>query len=132
MKIKNYFQDHKLMVCPLSGNKDFKKIFSLKNFPIYMGTVNKNFKVEKKNMNFYVNQNTGSVQIFPRVDLSKLYFKSHGSGKIGKLWSDHHSSFVNFTKLKSNSSILEIGGGHNSISLSNKKKKNFKVFFFFI
>lgn len=130
MKIKNYFQDHKLMVCPVSGDKDFKKIFSLKNFPIYMGTVNKNFKVEKKNMNFYVNQNTGSVQIFPRVDLSKLYFKSHGSGKIGKLWSDHHSSFVNFIKLKSNSNILEIGGGHNSISLSNKKKKNVRVFSF--
>ena len=40
-------------------------------------------------MNFYINK-TGSVQIYPRVELSKLYFKSHGSGKIGKTWQEHH------------------------------------------
>ena len=123
MKTKHYFQDHNKLICPISGDKDFKKIFSLNRFPIYMGTVEKDFKTEKKNMNFQINKKTGSVQIFPRVNLSKLYFKSHGSGKIGKTWKNHHEKFYEFIKIKSNIDILEIGGGHNSISLKSKKKK---------
>lgn len=95
-----------------------------------MGTVKKNSKIEKIDMNFYINKKTGSVQIFPRVSLAKLYFKSHGSGKVGTLWAKHHKSFVDFINYKSNTNILEIGGGHNSISLSNKRKKNVKVISF--
>ena len=121
---KNFFQDHNKLICPLSEDKNFKLIFSIKRFPIYMGTVRKNHKIEKKNMNFYINKKTGSVQIYPRVELSKLYFKSHGSGKIGKTWQEHHKMFFKFIKLKSKQDILEIGGGHNSISFkSNKKNK---------
>ena len=121
---KNFFQDHNKLICPLSEDKNFKLIFSIKRFPIYMGTVRKNHKIEKKNMNFYINKKTGSVQIYPRVELSKLYFKSHGSGKIGKTWQEHHKVFFKFIKLKSKQDILEIGGGHNSISFkSNKKNK---------
>ena len=29
-------------------------------------------------------------------DLKKLYFKSHGSGKIGQIWKRHHEKFYNF------------------------------------
>ncbi len=123
-KNKNFYIDHKKLLCPINQSKNFEHLFTIKNFPIYMGTLKKK-KYEYKNMNFYINKNTGSVQIFPRVDLNKLYFKSHGSGKIGKVWSLHHQMFYNFLKLKSDMNIIEIGGGHNSIGsknlLSNKK-----------
>ena len=121
MSNKNFFKDHKNLICPLTFNKKFKKIFTIKKFPIYMGTVPKNFKTLSKDMNFFINKITRSVQIFPRVNLSGLYFKSHGSGKIGKTWETHHDKFFNFINLKAKRKILEIGGGHNSISVRSKK-----------
>ena len=121
MSNKNFFKDHKNLICPLTFNKKFKKIFTIKKFPIYMGTVPKNFKTLSRDMNFFINEITGSVQIFPRVNLNSLYFKSHGSGKIGKTWETHHDKFFNFINLKAKREILEIGGGHNSISVRSKK-----------
>ncbi len=121
MTNKNFFKDHKNLICPLTFSKKFKKIFTIKKFPIYMGTVPKNFKTLSKDMNFFINKITGSVQIFPRVNLNKLYFKSHGSGKIGKTWEIHHNKFFDFINLKAKREILEIGGGHNSISVRSKK-----------
>ena len=106
----------KKLICPITNSKKFVNIFSIKRFPIYMGVVSKNYKTESKNMNFKINKKSGTVQIFPRVSLKKLYFKSHGSGKIGKVWNDHHKEFFKFTKKYLNKNILEIGGGHNSIS----------------
>jgi 2-polyprenyl-3-methyl-5-hydroxy-6-metoxy-1,4-benzoquinol methylase len=125
----NFFEDHRTLICPLTHNKKFKKIFTINSFPIYMGTVHKKKKIMWKNMNFYINKSSGTVQIFPRVDLSNLYFKSHGSGKVGATWQKHHKDFFNFLKLKNKSTILEIGGGHNSISLKSSKK-NIKIFSF--
>ena len=39
-----------------------------------MGVVKKNFNAEFKNMNFWINKFSGTVQIYPRVPLKKLYF----------------------------------------------------------
>ena len=116
----------KKLICPITNSKNFSNIFSIKKFPIYMGVVEKKHKTEFKNLNFKINKKSGTVQIYPRVPLKKLYFKSHGSGKIGKVWSDHHKEFFLFTKKHLNKKILEIGGGHNSISnmFDNLKKKN--------
>ena len=124
-KTKNFFVDHKKLICPLSRSKDFEHLFSIKKFPIYMGTVKNKKNYEFKKMNFFINKISGSVQIFPRVNLKKLYFKSHGSGKVGKVWSLHHKTFYNFLNIKSQTNIIEIGGGHNSLGstelLKNKK-----------
>ncbi len=123
--MNNFFKDSKKLICPLSKSKKFKLLFKIKRFPIYMGTVKKNTKYEYKTMNFLINKSSGSVQIYPRVNLKKLYFKSHGSGKIGNVWKKHHNKFLNFLKIRPKMKILEIGGGHNPISnklFLNKKK----------
>jgi len=125
-KIKNFFYDHKKLICPFSSSKNFEHLFSIKKFPIYMGTIKDKKNYEFKKMNFFINKTTGSVQIFPRVNLKKLYFKSHGSGKVGKVWSSHHKMFYNFLNIKSQKNIIEIGGGHNSVG-SKELLKNKKV-----
>ena len=116
----------KKLICPITNSKKFINIFSIKKFPIYMGVVEKNHKTEFKSLNFKINKSSGTVQIYPRIPLQKLYFKSHGSGKIGKVWSDHHRAFFKFTKKYLDKKILEIGGGHNSISnmFTHLKKSN--------
>ncbi len=117
-------KDFNQLKCPISNSKKFKKIFSLKKFPIYMGVEKKKHKSELKDMNYYVNKDTGTVQIYPRVPLKKLYYKSHGSGKIGKTWQKHHLSFFNFFKNNLKGQIVEVGGGHNSLT---DNFKNFKI-----
>jgi SAM-dependent methyltransferase len=126
LKIKNFFVDHKKLICPLSRSKNFEHLFSIKKFTIYMCTVKNKKNYEFKKMNFFINKISGSVQIFPRVSLKKLYFKSHSSGKIGKVWSLHHKMFYNFLNIKSQKNIIEIGGGHNSVG-SKELLKNKKV-----
>ncbi len=123
----------KKLICPVSNSKSFSKIFSIKNFPIYMGVVNKNFKSEFKELCFKINQVSGSVQIHPKIPLKKLYFKPHGSGTIGKMWKNHHSSFFKFLSKDLKDQVVEIGGGHNSISetvnsIKSKKKFNLTSF----
>ena len=66
------FEGNKL-ICPVSGSSRFINLFKFKNFPIYMGVVDRNHKVELKNLCFKINKITGSVQIHPRVSLKKLY-----------------------------------------------------------
>lgn len=106
----------KKLICPISGSTSFIKLFSVKKFPIYMGVVNKKTKFEFKELCFNINKISGSVQIHPKVSLEKLYFKSHGSGTIGKTWKEHHLSFFKFLSKNFKNSVLEIGGGHNSVS----------------
>lgn len=119
---------YKNLICPISDTKKFYKLISIKNFPIYMGVVNKNHRTEFLNLNFNINKLTGTVQIHPRVPIKKLYFKPHGSGTIGKVWQEHHSEFYKVIKKKIKNNILEIGGGHNSISkILGKTKKNLNI-----
>ena len=59
----------KNLICPISNNKKFEKLFSLNDFPIYMGVVNKNKKYEYLDQVFRINKSSGTVQIYPRVPL---------------------------------------------------------------
>jgi len=84
--------------CPISSSQQYKKIYSIKKFPIFMGVskISKDYKF--KDLNWWINKNNGNVQIYPRVLLDELYFKSHGSGTTGKVWSDHHNLFFSLVK----------------------------------
>ena len=125
------FEEKNNLLCPISKNNDFEELFTIEKFPIYMGVVEKNYKSEYQNLTFNICKSTGTVQIFPRVPLDKLYFKSHGSGKIGKIWKDHHHKFHSIIKEHMSGTIIEIGGGHNSIhSLPIRYSNKFKIFSF--
>lgn len=110
----------KKLVCPVNHRNNFSNLFSFKKFPIYMGVVKKNFKPEFQDLNFKINKSSGSVQIHPKIPLKKLYFKSHGSGTIGSVWEKHHKNFIKFIMPAFKGQIIEIGGGHNSVSQSLK------------
>ena len=101
--------------CPISYSKKFKKIFSIKKFPIFMGVQKKKNNFEYADLNWWINLDSGNIQIHPKLPLEKLYFKSHGSGTIGKTWQDHHQLFFNLLKNNLKGNICEIGGGQNSI-----------------
>jgi 2-polyprenyl-3-methyl-5-hydroxy-6-metoxy-1,4-benzoquinol methylase len=131
--------------CLLSKSENFKKIYSIKNFPIYMGISKIPLKYKFQDLNWWINRKSGNVQIHPKISLEKLYHKSHGSGTVGKIWSDHHIFFFSLLKPYIRGNICEIGGGNNSILIRIKnftkinnfysfdknlkiKKKNKKIF----
>lgn len=119
------------LFCPITYNKKFKKIFSIKKFPIFMGVSRYKRNYYFADINWWINKKSGNVQIHPKILLDKLYFKSHGSGTIGKTWEDHHQLFFNLIKKDLKGNVCEIGGGQNSIL--NKiddfsKIKNFYCF----
>ena len=125
------FIDHNNLICPISGNDEFEELFRIKNHPIFMGVVDRDHKSEYVDMKFHINKHTGSVQIYPRVPLEKLYFKSHGSGKIGSTWKNHHEEFYQFISSYMKGNVIEIGGGHNSIHLfPSEENKKFMIYSF--
>ncbi len=125
------FIEKNQLICPVSKSEKFEELFRIKSFPIYMGVVDKDHKSEFEDLVFNICIETGTVQVFPRIPLEKLYFKSHGSGKIGKIWSDHHKEFHSIIEKYLIGTVVEIGGGHNSIhSLPLNFNNNFKVYSF--
>jgi len=87
-----------------------------------MGVSHKTNNFEFENLNWWINKKSGNIQIYPKVSLDKLYFKSHGSGTVGKTWRDHHDLFFKLVNKHLTGNICEIGGGQNSIL---NKIKNF-------
>jgi len=110
------------ITCLTSKSENFKKIYSIKNFPIYMGISKIGLKYKFQDLNWWINRKSGNVQIYPKISLERLYHKSHGSGTVGKIWSDHHNFFFSLLKPYIRGNICEIGGGGNSILI---KIKNF-------
>lgn len=96
-----------------------------------MGVSKKTNNYEFKNLNWWINKKSGNIQIYPKVSLEKLYFKSHGSGTIGRTWKDHHDLFYKLLHKYLKGNVCEIGGGNNSIlhKINNFSKiKNFYCF----
>lgn len=117
--------------CPISGSKDFKKLFFIKKFPIFMGVSKypKNYKFQ--NLKWWINKKSGNVQINPKIPINLLYFKPHGSGTIGKVWTDHHNLFYNLVKSTLKGQICEIGGGNNSVLNKIKNFQKINTFYSF-
>lgn len=119
------------LFCPISYSKNFKKIYSIKNFPVFMGVSKTKKKYIFQDLNWWINKNSGNVQIHPKVNLETLYFKSHGSGTVGKTWQDHHQMFFNLIKPYLIGNICEIGGGNNSVIFKIKNFAKIKKFYCF-
>lgn len=121
----------KKLICPISKSENFEKIYSIKKFPIFMGVSKVPSKYKFNNLNWWINIDSGNVQIYPKISLEKLYFRSHGSGTIGKIWRDHHNFFFSLCKPHLKGNICEIGGGNNSILTKIKNFSKIKSFYSF-
>lgn len=102
--------------CPITGENELELLYSFKNFPIFMGCVDSDPRLDlTSNMDWYINKNTGVIQLNPLVPLEILYGKSHGSGTVGSLWDLHHKKFAEFISKFNLKNLLEIGSGHGKM-----------------
>jgi 2-polyprenyl-3-methyl-5-hydroxy-6-metoxy-1,4-benzoquinol methylase len=103
--------------CAISGSKDLEKLFTFKNYPLYMGctdkTINNDIFVD---MEWVISKSTGCIQLEKLIPLEILYPENHIS-PIGKVWQNHHKKFSDFIKkYNPKKGILEIGGAHGYLS----------------
>jgi 2-polyprenyl-3-methyl-5-hydroxy-6-metoxy-1,4-benzoquinol methylase len=113
--------------CVLSDNSNLEFLYTFKNFPIFMGSTEKDISDDLfVDMEWVINKNNGLIQLKKLIPLNILYHKSHGAGFIGKTWNEHHKSFAFFLKDFNIKSVLEIGGSHGLLANEFHKIKNAK------
>lgn len=111
----------------INHSKNFEKIFSINNFPIFMGTVRSPINKDlKANMEWGINKTTGMIQLLKLIPLDVLYKHSHTPGTVGNIWKRHHRAFGNFILSKNPKNIIEIGGSDASLANDILKKKKIK------
>ena len=81
----------------LSYNEDLETIFTIPNFPVYMGAIDHDPENDIfLDMNFQISKSTGMVQINPLPSLSLVYLESHNPGIVGNSWKNHHAELSSF------------------------------------
>lgn len=108
--------------CVLSGREDLEHLYTFKDFPVFMGTTDRQVADDEvADMAWFIGPHMGTVQLNPLIPLSILYADSHGSGSVGKLWDLHHEGFANFVHKFAPKAVLELGGGHGVLAQKYKK-----------
>ncbi len=108
------------------GKKDLELLYSIKNMPAKMGSTSKNKDSDTHlDMDFYISEGSGMIQINPLLPLDFLYENGHGAGTTGQTWDVHHNEFSEFLNNFNFKRILEVGGGHGKLSSINLQSNKF-------
>lgn len=97
--------------------QDLEHLFTLKNFPVFMGCVDQPRNEDLNNdMSFHISRSTGMVQLNPVLPLEVIYQSAHNPGTVGASWDEHHRSFAEFIYKYKPKKVFEIGGAHGKLS----------------
>lgn len=103
--------------CILTDKNCLEHLYTFRNFPVFMGCTAQPLTLDiKADMSWWISKETGVIQLRELLPLEIIYSEAHGSGRIGSLWSDHHTAFAAFLHETSPSNVLEIGGAHGILS----------------
>ena len=101
----------------ISGADDLEPLFSIKQFPVFQGSVTTPPGQDlKADLNFYISRGSGMVQLTPLLPLDVIYQSEHNPGTNGQIWLDHHKAFAEFVLQHNPTSVYEIGGSHGILS----------------
>lgn len=111
----------------INNSEDLEHLYTYKNFPVFMGCTENSLSNDIFfDMSWWISKSSGFIQLNPLLPLDIVYQNEHGSGTVGKLWNEHHLSFLNFIKNYKINSVLEIGGGHGFLSENYLKSNDCK------
>ena len=106
----------------LTDEKSLEHLYTIRNFPVFMGCTNKLPKEDlKSDMSFSICKSTGIIQLDNLLPLDIVYQDQHNDG-VGKIWNEHYISFADFCKKYNRPHVLEIGGATDNIGGSYIKK----------
>jgi len=100
----------------LTGKENLEHLYTLKNFPVFMGCVDQPPEEDvKADMSFAICPETGMIQLEKLLPLDLVYQGQHNDG-IGVVWRQHYEAFAKFLAKFSPKSVLDIGGGAGIIA----------------
>ena len=103
--------------CVVSENQDLEFLYSFIKFPVFMGCLDQPADDDlKQDMNWWISQSSGLIQLKDLLPLNILYPESHGAGAVGTLWDMHHKAFARFLSHITPTTVLEIGGAHGILA----------------
>lgn len=110
----------------LNGDPDLEPIFTLSDFPTFMGCVSESADNDMlADLTFCISTFTGIIQINPIIPLDIVYQKEHDSGTTGPAWLEHHREFADFIYKQNPHAIFEIGGAHGILNTEYHRNHNF-------
>ena len=99
----------------LTGQKTMEPLYTLKNFPVFIGCTD---KVQKDDlyadMEFSICRETGIIQLSKLLPPDLVYSDYH-SEAVGGFWKQHFEKFSQFILDQNPRSILEICGGNGEL-----------------
>ena len=94
----------------LTNKKVTEKLICIKNVPVFFGCVESQLEEDlKTDMEFFIEKETGLIQLNKLIPLEILYQKQHAFG-VGAIWDSHYKKFAEFISKGSHANIIEIGG----------------------
>lgn len=100
----------------ITEKKNLEKIFSIKNFPVFIGSTDKPLRTDLFfDMQFFICKDTGVIQL-KKVLLPKLIYSTYHSEALGTVWKEHHLKFIGFLEKFKPLKVLEIGGSNGFIA----------------
>lgn len=125
LECKNKIGMQKRMHSVIGKTEDLEHLYTIENFPIYMGVTDcSNESDIFADMKFVIGKKTGMIQLGELVPEDVLYAETHNSS-FGKVWEDHHHEFADFISSYMPESVLEVGGGNGRLALYYMEKHPF-------
>ena len=85
-------------------------LIKINDFPCFFGCVESEIEDDlKTDMEFFIEEETGLIQLNKLIPLEILYQKQHAFG-VGSIWDSHYEKFAEFISKGSHKNIIEIGG----------------------
>ena len=108
----------------LTSSENFISLSKIKKFPVFFGVTNKKQSDDLyAEMEWFIEKDTGLIQLNKLIPLDVLYQEQHAYG-FGKTWEDHYHEFSNFILKTNPVNVLEIGAGQGRIAeISSKNNK---------
>lgn len=104
--------------CVVDGSRRLRHLHIFPHFPVFMGCTDASPENDLlHDMKWVICEDCGTIQLAELIPLPVLYSKSHNSGVVGGLWARHHQKFADFILKYSPKTVLEIGGGHGTLSM---------------
>lgn len=112
-KLTHYIERNKSVI---TGKENLEHLYTIKDFPVFFGCVDTSEEDDLlADMEWYIDPESGVVQLTKLVPLDILYKEQHVDG-YGPTWERYYNSFADYVVKQEPLSVLEIGGGAGKLA----------------
>jgi 2-polyprenyl-3-methyl-5-hydroxy-6-metoxy-1,4-benzoquinol methylase len=100
----------------ITGKQNLEHLQTLNDIPVFFGCTDKPQTEDIKcEMKWYIDKDTGLIQLGELVPLEILYMEQHVDA-VGKTWNDYYANLSEYICKNNTNNIIEIGGGSGKLA----------------